>query len=76
MVTVPGSLPVFVCPTGVGHNNGRFAGIQVQEPAVAEYMVIHEFLHTLGLGENPPTSFEITAQVRERCRRVFTTRRR
>jgi hypothetical protein len=26
-------------------------------------IVIHEFLHTLGLGENPPTSAAITAQV-------------
>ena len=33
-------------------------------PAV---IVIHEALHTLGLPENPPTSEEITARVRERC---------
>jgi hypothetical protein len=25
-------------------------------------------LHTLGLGENPPSSFEITQRVRDRCR--------
>jgi hypothetical protein len=31
-------------------------------------MVIHEMLHTLGLGENPPSTFEITARVRDRCR--------
>ena len=30
--------------------------------------VIHEMLHTLGLGENPPTSEEITANVRRKCR--------
>jgi hypothetical protein len=29
--------------------------------------VIHEVLHTLGLGENPPPSSEITARVRKRC---------
>ena len=33
----------------------------------AEIIVIHEFLHTLGLGENPPTSQTITAQVTLRC---------
>lgn len=33
----------------------------------AEVIVIHEFLHTLGLGENPPTSQAITAQVALRC---------
>jgi hypothetical protein len=68
LVTGPGTFPVFVCPAGVGHLNSRFAHIQVRDPALAEYMVIHEFLHTLGLGENPPTTFEITEQVRERCR--------
>jgi len=31
-------------------------------------MVIHEVLHTLGLGENPPTSTEITLRVEGRCR--------
>ena len=30
--------------------------------------VIHEMLHTLGLGENPPSSEEITDRVRQRCR--------
>jgi hypothetical protein len=30
--------------------------------------VVHELLHSLGLGENPPTSREITAQVLKRCR--------
>ncbi len=30
-------------------------------------MVIHEMLHTLGLGENPPTSIEITQRVKGRC---------
>jgi hypothetical protein len=32
-----------------------------------EVIMIHEFLHTLGLGENPPTSQAITAQVELRC---------
>jgi hypothetical protein len=30
-------------------------------------MVIHEMLHTLGLGENPPSTFEITERVKQRC---------
>ena len=33
----------------------------------AEVIVIHEFLHSLGLGENPPTSQAITEQVVVRC---------
>lgn len=32
-----------------------------------EIVVIHEFLHALGLGENPPTSQAITEQVSVRC---------
>jgi len=32
-----------------------------------EIVIIHELLHALGLGENPPTSAEITAQVMRRC---------
>ena len=28
--------------------------------------MIHELLHSLGLGENPPSSDHITARVRER----------
>jgi hypothetical protein len=35
--------------------------------AAAEIIVIHEFLHALGLGENPPTSDEITERVTARC---------
>jgi hypothetical protein len=50
---------VFVCRS--------FADKQVRDPWTAENMVIHELLHTLGLGENPPTSGEITARVNGRC---------
>jgi hypothetical protein len=32
-------------------------------------VVIHELLHTLGLGENPPSSSEITKRVLARCAR-------
>jgi hypothetical protein len=38
-----------------------------RDPRATEMIVIHEFLHSLGLGENPPTSAAITAQVTLRC---------
>jgi hypothetical protein len=31
------------------------------------FALVHEVLHTLGLGENPPSSPEITHRVRSRC---------
>jgi hypothetical protein len=40
-----------------------------RDRAAAEIIVIHEFLYSLGLGENPPTSREITERVAERCGR-------
>ena len=39
---------------------------QDQEHTVASF--IHEMLHTLGLGENPPSSTEITRRVQAACR--------
>jgi hypothetical protein len=33
-----------------------------------DILIIHELLHTLGLGENPPTSAQITEQITKRCR--------
>jgi hypothetical protein len=68
LVTHVGLRQIYVCPVGVGALNSRFAQTQVQTPALAEAMVIHEMLHTLGLGENPPSSIEITQRVRTRCR--------
>jgi hypothetical protein len=38
-----------------------------RDPEAAIIIVIHEFLHALGLGENPPTTQEITARVAARC---------
>jgi hypothetical protein len=38
-----------------------------RERVTAEVYVIHEMLHTLGLGENPPSSQEITQRVKRRC---------
>jgi hypothetical protein len=64
LVASPGVRRVFVCRA--------FAEVQLRQPGVAESMVIHEILHTLGLGEAPqkgaPTSIEITQRVESRCR--------
>jgi len=61
LVTEVGVRRIFVC--------GRaFSAQQLRQPGVAESMVIHELLHTLGLGENPPSSIEITQRVEARCR--------
>lgn len=64
LVTSPGVRRVFVCR--------EFAETQLRQPGIAESMVIHEILHTLGLGEAPekgaPTSIEITQRVEARCR--------
>ena len=59
LVTNPGTPRVLVC--------GQFARTQVRDPWLAEAIVIHEMLHTLGLRENPPTSTEITKRVKGRC---------
>ena len=59
--TTPGRRVVYVC--------GRaFKNLASRDPVRAQAIVIHEALHTLGLGENPPTSAEITARVVARCR--------
>ena len=58
--TTMGIPRVYVCPS--------FVEKQVRDPLAAESIVIHEMLHTLGLGEDPPTSREITAVVNTRCR--------
>jgi len=60
-VTAPQSRVVFVCPTA-------FAEIMRGQPEEEATVLIHEMLHTLGLGENPPRSRDITARVRARCR--------
>jgi hypothetical protein len=59
LVATPDVRRVIVCPA--------FADLQLRQPREAESMVIHELLHTLGLGENPPTSIEITRRVESRC---------
>jgi hypothetical protein len=59
--TFPGSRVVFVCAA-------EFARNARNDPFLTEAALIHESLHSLGLGENPPTSAAITARVMSRCR--------
>ena len=59
MVTTGKSLYVYVCP--------QFLQFQERRPELAPVLVIHEALHTLGLGENPPTPMEITSRIYGRC---------
>ena len=59
--TAPHSRVVFIC----GQVLQRVAD---QDQASAEILLIHELLHTLGLGENPPSSSQITDRVAQRCR--------
>ena len=58
--TAPGHQVVRIC-------TARFGKSFEQQLVAAELIVIHEMLHTLGLGENPPSTREITEQVRRRC---------
>jgi hypothetical protein len=58
--TNPGSRVVFVCTT-------QFSILAHREPGLAAALIIHEELHSLGLGERPPDSKAITAQVIARC---------
>jgi hypothetical protein len=58
--TTPGSRVVYVC-------GAQLKDAADQNAAKAEAVVIHEALHSLGLGENPPSSEEITARVLARC---------
>ena len=55
----PGSRVIHVC----GH---RFLQFAVKTNG-GEILLIHELLHALGLGENPPTSSRITNAVMKRC---------
>jgi hypothetical protein len=59
-LTRPFSRAIFVCA-------GRFRQKHEWNAVGAEAVIIHELLHALGLGENPPSSEAITAQVLDRC---------
>jgi hypothetical protein len=60
MFTRRGGRVIFVCAA-------RFADRFARQTVGGELLVLHELLHALGLGENPPASHEITAHVRVRC---------
>jgi hypothetical protein len=58
--TQPGSHVIYVC-------SRWFREAFATNPSKVEAVIIHEALHTLGLGENPPDNHEITTRVMERC---------
>ena len=58
--TRPRSRVIYVC-------GARFAELFARKTTGGEVLLIHEFLHVLGLGENPPTSAQITSAVYTRC---------
>jgi hypothetical protein len=60
-VTAPGSRAVWICP--------QFALQQKRDPGLAEVLLLHETLHSLGLREDPPSAAEITSRVVARCGR-------
>jgi hypothetical protein len=58
--TSPGSFVVFIC-------DSEFQNIWRSDKLRAAAIVLHEALHSLGLGENPPTSVQITNRVLALC---------
>jgi hypothetical protein len=64
LTTTPGSQVIGVCP--------GFAAFQLRDPGLSASIIIHESLHALGLGENPPSSREITQRVERRCWKAVT----
>ena len=58
--TAPGHPVIFVC-------GRRFASRFRDNPKAAALIVIHEMLHAVGLGENPPASEDIATEVTRRC---------
>jgi hypothetical protein len=59
--TATGSRVVWVCPDTFLRSAGA-------DPVLGEALLIHEVLHSLGLGERPPSPEDITAGVLARCR--------
>lgn len=58
--TEPGSHVVYICAAS-------FARKHRTNPYETENLILHEMLHTLGLGENPPHPSEIRAGIAARC---------
>ena len=61
--TVPGSRVVYFCGDRFRHQLER-RGL-----GALAVTILHEELHTLGVGEDPPSSLEITRRVEVRCGR-------
>jgi len=59
LTATPGSRRIRVCP--------GFARFQLREPGLSASLIIHESLHSLGLGENPPSGRDITQTIERRC---------
>ena len=59
---MPGYRVVYIC-------SSRFRDLYQRNTSLAEVAVVHEALHCLGLGENPPSSEAITEMVGRRCGR-------
>ena len=59
LTATPGSWIIRVCPS--------FAGFQLREPGLSASLIIHESLHGLGLGENPPPGRDVTQRIERRC---------
>jgi hypothetical protein len=59
LTTTPGSRVIHVCPS--------FVQAYVRDSRRSAVFIIHESLHALGLGENPPSSNEISQRVERRC---------
>lgn len=55
-----GGREVFIC-------GSQFWQMYQTDPVHVETLLIHEMMHTLGLGENPPSSVEINERIRKRC---------
>jgi hypothetical protein len=58
--TAPGHPVIFVC-------SSHFARKYLQNQFYAEVILIHEMLHAAGLGENPPSSNQISRATMARC---------
>jgi hypothetical protein len=58
--TAPGHPVIYVC-------SSHFARKYLQNQFYAEVILIHEMLHAAGLGENPPTSDQISRAAKARC---------
>lgn len=57
--TSPRSHVVFICPA--------FLALEKNDRRTAETLIIHEMLHSVGLGENPPSSLQINGSVFRLC---------